>query len=1086
MIMKKFHSALFISCILLSISGRAQTADHPVVSEIRYDERSGINEEFVELYNPTSNPIFLEDWTLSYKSKTGTAWRKKVTFGPEHVIRPYGFFLWGGDAVDPLPDVIETSQRSVGLSNSGGHIALINTEAITVDLVAWEGGDSPEGSADAGKTKEGGSLERKASAESTSESMATGGDEVFSGNGRDTDNNGADFVIHPLEQVTPQNSESDREPDPDKMSGHGTAEFISSWAFGSTDEDIRLSIRSETDNTIEQVAVLPPWESGNVFLEGGFAEAALSFSGDTLLISDIALSGNQTITCVFSSVHLPLSSGKAAWPVFTRTEAFNGLLPIRSFPVFQVLPPCMPVSSLHKNNPDGIPTMLGDTVAVEGTVTAGSGIFSNEFTDVFIQDSSGGIKVFDNEIPVQFASGDHVIILGVLDQFHGMTEIIPVWEHVMIRSKDNPLPPPASLCCREVDHAFQADGSEPDEARLIRLQNVTYDPVANALTDTSGTCGIYLCPQAGLNVPPGRYNITGLLSQYTPDAQPPHTDHYSIQPRFQSDIEPAAAVSFLTVPEISGWAPDGVTLAFETSVACDVIVNYGSTDDYTEQIEADADPALHQISLTGLQAASIYHYQVICRLGSDEIHTPDALFVTRAPDTAPGTIHIYFNGSVESGNSRSVLANGNEDLYARLAGYMDAAGHTIDACFMKLTHPDVRDALIEAHDRGVSVRFICEQDQSGGDAIQSLIQAGIPVVTDTYGNNDGSGCMHHKFAVFDRRDDASLTDDWVWTGSFNLTDYGAYPQPFENAIAVQDPALAAVYTDGFNRMWGSGSETPDPQTAGFGSGYFQSMPHRVMIGETLAEVYFSPDGGGMEAIHKAIASADFTIDFSMFSFTRHYLADALVQSSQSRSVPVRGLMDSDQIQSDDTYSQWNFLHAELDDRVRKHTSTKRLHHKYAVIDGCEPDSDPLIITGSYNWTHNAEQHNNENVLILHNADGADQYLQEFEARYQNASGANTSPSLPTRWNLRQNYPNPFNGSTSIDFTVPGTSDVSIHVLDIRGRTVKRFDNRTYSPGQYSVWWNAVNDDGTPVSSGVYLIRLKAPDFTDQMKTVLLQ
>ena len=189
--MKIFYIFLPVSFIMLSSYKTlpAQQAGHVVISEIRYDERSGINEEFVELYNPASDSINLENWSIAYKSKTGSKWYTKIVFSENHIIPAYGFFLWGGDSLNIQADVVEENMKSLGLSNSGGHIALLDSGGQTVDLVAWEGGDSPEGSGDAGKTGDGGSLERKAYESSTAESMRKGGADQLSGNGYDTDNN---------------------------------------------------------------------------------------------------------------------------------------------------------------------------------------------------------------------------------------------------------------------------------------------------------------------------------------------------------------------------------------------------------------------------------------------------------------------------------------------------------------------------------------------------------------------------------------------------------------------------------------------------------------------------------------------------------------------------------------------------------------------------------------------------------------------------------------------------------------------------------------------------------------------------------
>ncbi len=55
-----------------------------------------------------------------------------------------------------------------------------------------------------------------------------------------------------------------------------------------------------------------------------------------------------------------------------------------------------------------------------------------------------------------------------------------------------------------------------------------------------------------------------------------------------------------------------------------------------------------------------------------------------------------------------------------------------------------------------------------------------------------------------------------------------------------------------------------------------------------------------------------------------------------------------------------------------------LHHKYGIIDASYPDSDPVVITGSHNWSSAAENDNDENTLIIHDPYIANQYMQEFK------------------------------------------------------------------------------------------------------------
>ena len=83
------------------------------------------------------------------------------------------------------------------------------------------------------------------------------------------------------------------------------------------------------------------------------------------------------------------------------------------------------------------------------------------------------------------------------------------------------------------------------------------------------------------------------------------------------------------------------------------------------------------------------------------------------------------------------------------------------------------------------------------------------------------------------------------------------------------------------------------------------------------------------------------------------------------------------------------------------------------------------------------------------------------------------------FNLNQNYPNPFNPTTTIDYSIPKSSFVSIKVYDILGREVTTLVNEGKSPGNYSVVFN-----GGKLTSGIYLYTMKAGNFM-QIKKLLL-
>ncbi len=91
------------------------------------------------------------------------------------------------------------------------------------------------------------------------------------------------------------------------------------------------------------------------------------------------------------------------------------------------------------------------------------------------------------------------------------------------------------------------------------------------------------------------------------------------------------------------------------------------------------------------------------------------------------------------------------------------------------------------------------------------------------------------------------------------------------------------------------------------------------------------------------------------------------------------------------------------------------------------------------------------------------------------------------FSLQQNVPNPFNPTTTISFVVPdGGANVSLHIYDSAGRLVRTLVNGHEPSGTREVSWYGTNDQGQPVSSGVYFYQLTAPSFSETKKMVLLR
>jgi len=94
--------------------------------------------------------------------------------------------------------------------------------------------------------------------------------------------------------------------------------------------------------------------------------------------------------------------------------------------------------------------------------------------------------------------------------------------------------------------------------------------------------------------------------------------------------------------------------------------------------------------------------------------------------------------------------------------------------------------------------------------------------------------------------------------------------------------------------------------------------------------------------------------------------------------------------------------------------------------------------------------------------------------------------LPESFSLSQNFPNPFNPSTSIKFTLPAKSNVTITILNILGQEVNRLVDKTMEAGYYEIVWDGRTGDGREVSSGFYFYQLRTLDFSASRKMLLLK
>jgi phosphatidylserine/phosphatidylglycerophosphate/cardiolipin synthase-like enzyme len=939
------------------------------------------------------------------------------------------------------------------------------------------------------------SIERKALATSTADSLAAGGAHELLGNGQDTDNNGADFVTQ-THGRNPQNTLSPAEPGfATGGNGTGRATLSPSVVYANQALDsLRFSFHQDSSYTITDIAIQVPtswtWSHSpsSVVLGGpAFASATSSVVGETLFVAlaglDVADSGTVTIA------NLVTPSTKETSAFLTRTAVPAGTLTqIAGQPSVHVLQ-IVPIVSIHVNDASGVcapPYSVGSEATVSGIVTAN---LSDVRTDVYVQDGTAGIDLFNASLgPITLAPGDSITVTGSILQFRGLTELQPDFTLLVRHATGRPVPAPLTLTCADVNATFKLDYTEPNESRLVRLNGVTYNPTTSTITDASGTTNVFI-PNT-YPPTPSVFDLVGILKQFkpgTPAPGPPYTADYEVTPRTPADIIAHPGPILLTAPYEDQIQPTSVQINWTTDVASTSVVYFGLTPALGDSV-VDATPVTsHALTVSGLSPATVYYYSAASGDVNGTNSSPTAIFSTASPPQSTGQINVYFNHSVNTALAWHHVAQGNVDPTTKLVPRLNAAQRSIDAAFYSLSGTSgnaLATALINAKARGVRVRVICEDDNRGGSGFNAIAGAGIPLITDRFDPvNNGAGLMHNKFAVIDGRGGAAESV-WVWTGSWNPTDPGTNDD-FQNSIEIQDQALAGAYTIEFNEMWGSSTDTPSASVSRFGADKLDNTPHRFVIGGRSIECYFSPSDGTNAHILATLDAAQHSIGFELLTVTRTDLSAALV-AQKNAGVKVRGDMDN----SSDTGSQYSYLVANGVDVALKSGVSGLLHHKYCIVDAENPGWDAITLTGSHNWSSSAEASNNENTLIVHDPDVTNQYLQEFSARYYQFGGTDSirtvsveliPGAVPRVVSLAQNYPNPSTGLTHIEYAIPTARDVELKLYDVQGRELRTLVHARQTPGRYRV---DLSTRGA--TSGVYFYRLRAGSVVEQRKMLIVR
>ncbi|MBI2863083.1 MAG: phospholipase [Chloroflexi bacterium] len=292
----------------------------------------------------------------------------------------------------------------------------------------------------------------------------------------------------------------------------------------------------------------------------------------------------------------------------------------------------------------------------------------------------------------------------------------------------------------------------------------------------------------------------------------------------------------------------------------------------------------------------------------------------------------------------------------QLTSFIRTATSSVDMAIYQLDLENVTAALVDVRKRGATVRVVTDidilDDPKENPSFKRLQAAGITVV----GGNQNA-IMHDKYVVVD--------GEAVWTGSWNFTENDTYRYN-NNAISIGSVDLARNYAANFEKMWRDNQFGPRRRAGG--------TTAALTIGGASVRNYFAPEDKVADKIVARLKKAEKTIDFMAFSFTDDQMGDELVARAKA-GVKVRGVFEN--TGSETRYSEYGKLKAERVD-VLQDGNPYLMHHKVFIID------EQTVVFGSFNFSGNADESNDENLLIVDDSSLAHQFTAEFERVYAQA------------------------------------------------------------------------------------------------------
>ncbi len=704
----------------------------------------------------------------------------------------------------------------------------------------------------------------------------------------------------------------------------------------------------------------------------------------------------------------------------------------------------------------------GATVTVRGIVSNGAE-FGGSLR--YIQDGTAGVALYGSTLS-SINRGDSIEITGTISPYQNLMEIA-VTSKTLINT-GNPIHPPLLLTI-PIGYAEQYEG------QLVQINAVNFSSTGtfsvNAttnITDGSNTGNVrinsgYVGNLTGTIIPTSTVGVVGIMGQFM--------TNYQLQPRDLADIIQVGNPPVLTtILQQTNISTTGFTVGFTTQNTGNTIIRYGLTNALGSEELNQSLTTNHSVNLTGLTPGTLYYVKGITISASGDTSF-SYIQVMGTQSLSTQSITCYFNHPTDSSfaSSPSNYAHYLNNISAdTLKAYISRATSTIDIAIYNLDDVNgIVTALNLAATNGVTVRVVCD-DGVSSTVYNSFIGAIQKIKSPP--SNLPYGIMHDKFLIIDANS-TNPNAPIVWTGSMNFT-ADQVNVDAQNIVIFQDQTMARGYTLEFNEMLIGQKFGPDKT---------DNTPHEYVLQGNRIEQYFSPSDGMSLKIKNALLTANTSVHFILFSFTRTDQAYPIADNYQSHpNYFAQGIMH-DTAQSTAVY---NAMVAPMTTANLKLNSFSWLmHHKYAIVDADDQFSDPQVITGSCNWTSSGFTRNDENDVFIHSNEIANQYLQEFAKRFQEQGGV----VMVGINNLLSNshfeltaFPNPATENIVVNFFSENVSNTIIELIDVQGKIVQHF-NEEASSGNHSIELNTAS-----LSAGLYFIKVQSGSFSKTEKIIVVR